>query len=67
MTFKELQAFALKHKLEIDDHTIFIKEFSLYKDGYIYINYRTTKATFSYLVASGRTEKQMQQFIESLL
>lgn len=67
MTFKQLQAFANKHNLETDDYAIYIKDFSIYSDGEIYINYRTTRATFSLLLAPNRTVKQMKQFIESLL
>lgn len=68
MTFEKLLDFARKNDLEYDLNSITLKNYTLYREGYIYLNLRYTPTmSLCLLIAENRTEKQMKQFIESLL
>lgn len=68
MTFDKLLYFARNKGLEYDLNSITLNNYTLYREGYIYLNLRYTPTmSLCLLIAENRTPKQMKQFIESLL
>lgn len=70
MTFDDVKKYAKKKGCETDEFGIYIKDFTLYKEGTIWINtrgYQPKSFHFSILMATSRTPEQMKKFIESLL
>lgn len=70
MTFEDLRKKAKKAQIPNDEYGIYLKDYTLYEDGTIYLNSRRFNPyplTIQICIAMDRTPKQMQQFIESLL